>query len=87
MIKQSSHSSVLKQSVNEILVSKDFPILPEFVDAVASIFHAAVQEVDFRNAASIRQEVNERISDLTHKMITEALPGGNLLMSHYKLCI
>ncbi|WP_017614554.1 serpin family protein [Nocardiopsis salina] len=66
-------------ALNGLYPREDLPLRPEFEELVRARVAAEVEPADFRgDAEGVRRRVNERVSQVTHGLIDELLPGGTV---------
>ncbi len=64
---------------NALWGEQDWPFLPEFLDLLAVNYGAGMRLVDFQgNAEAARRQINDWVSDQTHKRIQDILAPGVL---------
>lgn len=70
--------NVVKNIFNGVVISKYFKVREEFLRSTASVLQASIEETDFSNFETFRQQFNQHISDLTGGAIKNALAAGVL---------
>ncbi len=64
---------------NSLWGQDGWPFLPEFLDLLAANYGAGMRLVDFENATeTARRQINDWVSDQTHKRIRDIIPPGTL---------
>jgi serpin B len=64
---------------NSLWGQDGWPFLPEFLDLLAANYGAGMRLVDFENATeNARRQINDWVSDQTHKRIRDIIPPGTL---------
>jgi serpin B len=64
---------------NAVWAQQDYPFLPEYLDLVATNYGAGINLADFVNhAPTVRQEINNWVSDKTKGKIEDLIPQGVL---------
>jgi serpin B len=62
---------------NALWLQEDWPFLPEYLDLLAVNYGAGLRLVDFEHSpGSARKQINDWVSDQTHKRIRDIVPPG-----------
>ena len=73
---QQVEAQILRES-NDIWVRADVPPLPSYLDTLAQFYGVGVHQADFgQRPEEARQAINSKVSDDTHALIPELIPGG-----------
>ena len=65
-------------TANRLYVNKNFPILAEFLQLVSKMYHSKSENVDFGNSGKVTKEINDWVSEETHKKVKDLIPDGML---------